>query len=516
MAAPSKGHKAIPLAKKVEIIKAVEEKKQSKTAIAHEFQVAKSTVSSILKNKRKTLEAFESSTFRPDRKRLRTAAHTDVEEALLLWFKQARSQGVPVSGPILQLKARELAAALGHRGFRCSTGWLERFKTRHGIAFRQMSGEATSVTNDMTADWLEVKLPALLREYQPVDIFNADKTGLFWKCLPDKTLHMKGEQCSGGKKSKERITVLVCANMTGTEKLPLLVIGKFAKQRCFKNVSRLPVQYEANRKAWMISDLFSSWLMKLDREFVRAGRKIVLLIDNCPAHPNIAASLKAVNLVFLPPNTTAKLQPCDQGIIQNLKVQYRKYLLIKLISAIEAKEDFAPTLLDALYLLRLSWENVSAQTIANCFHHSGFTLGSSNATPEADTTADGSALLHRLGTTEFELPTEVSFESFVAVDSDVITTETLTDEDIASIVQKEDTVSVMGSDEDAIDDSPVPPPPPSAREADRSLAILRRYFESNNALVGEEFFKVCAKLEKTIGNDLISACKQTKITDFMD
>ena len=150
MAAPSKGHKAIPLAKKVEIIKAVEEKKQSKTAIAHEFQVAKSTVSSILKNKRKTLEAFESSTFRPDRKRLRTAAHTDVEEALLLWFKQARSQGVPVSGPILQLKARELAAALGRRGFRCSTGWLERFKTRHGIAFRQMSGEATSVTNDIT------------------------------------------------------------------------------------------------------------------------------------------------------------------------------------------------------------------------------------------------------------------------------------------------------------------------------------------------------------------------------
>jgi hypothetical protein len=80
-----------------------------------------------------------------------------------------------------------------------------------------MSGEATSVTNDMTADWLEVKLPALLREYQPVDIFNADETGLFWKCLPDKTLHMKGEQCSGGKKSKERITVLVCANMTGTK-----------------------------------------------------------------------------------------------------------------------------------------------------------------------------------------------------------------------------------------------------------------------------------------------------------
>ena len=45
MAAASKGHKSIPLAKKVEIIKAVEEKK-SKTAIAQEFEIAKSTVSS--------------------------------------------------------------------------------------------------------------------------------------------------------------------------------------------------------------------------------------------------------------------------------------------------------------------------------------------------------------------------------------------------------------------------------------------------------------------------------------
>ena len=99
-----------------------------------------------------------------------------------------------------------------------------------------MSGEADAVTEDMTSDWMSTKLPALLSKFQSYDIFNADETGLIWKCLPDKTLHMKGETCSGGKKSKERITVLVCANMTGTEKLPLLVIGKFAKPRCFKNV----------------------------------------------------------------------------------------------------------------------------------------------------------------------------------------------------------------------------------------------------------------------------------------
>jgi hypothetical protein len=38
--------------------------------------------------------------------------------------------------------------------------------------------------------------------------------------------------------------------MSGTEKLPLLVIGKSAKPRCFKN-AKIPIDYKANKKAWM-------------------------------------------------------------------------------------------------------------------------------------------------------------------------------------------------------------------------------------------------------------------------
>ena len=64
-----------------------------------------------------------------------------------------------------------------------------------------------------------------------------------------------GDRCIGGKKSKERMTVLVCANMSGTEKLPLLVIGKSAKPRCFKNY-KVPVDYEANKKAWMTGNFY--------------------------------------------------------------------------------------------------------------------------------------------------------------------------------------------------------------------------------------------------------------------
>ena len=51
-----------------------------------------------------------------------------------------------------------------------------------------------------------------------------------------------------------------------------------------------------------------------------------MFVDNCAAHPPID-KLRAVKLAFLPPNTTSKLQPMDQGIIYNVKVKYRQSLI---------------------------------------------------------------------------------------------------------------------------------------------------------------------------------------------
>jgi hypothetical protein len=60
--------------------------------------------------------------------------------------------------------------------------------------------------------------------------------------LPTKSLAVKGEKCTGGKMSKERLTVLLCGSMVGQVGKPL-VIGKEAKPRRFKNLkmNNLPV-----------------------------------------------------------------------------------------------------------------------------------------------------------------------------------------------------------------------------------------------------------------------------------
>ena len=51
----------------------------------------------------------------------------------------------------------------------------------------------------------------------------------------------------------DRITVLCCTNMSGTDKRKLLIIGKSARPRCFKGLRMegLPVEYHANKNAWM-------------------------------------------------------------------------------------------------------------------------------------------------------------------------------------------------------------------------------------------------------------------------
>ena len=218
----------------------------------------------------------------------------------------------------------------------------------------------------MVASWFETTLPTILSNYKLENIFNADEFGLFYQCLPNKTFHLKSEKCSGGKNSKIRITGLAAANAVG-DKLPMFVIGKSKTPRCFKNVTSLPCRYRSQKKSWMDSAIFEEWTRELDAMFQKQDRKIVLIIDNCPAHPAVA-DLSNVKLIFLPPNTTSVSQPMDQGVIKCLKAFYRRRLVNIMIQRLEKGLDLPKiSILRALQILVASWDKVTKKTIVNCF-----------------------------------------------------------------------------------------------------------------------------------------------------
>ena len=158
-----------------------------------------------------------------------------------------------------------------------------------------------------------------------------------------------------------------------------MIIGKAKKPRCFRNINpkTLPVAYYANKKAWMTSVVFEDWLRTFDRKLGRQRRKALLFLDNASCHPNI--NLRNVKLKFFPPNTTSKLQPMDQGIIQALKLKYRKKELRRVIARMdEDRAAFGPDLmkatnvLEAIYCVNRSWQEVEDSTIVKCFKKAGF------------------------------------------------------------------------------------------------------------------------------------------------
>lgn len=454
-----------------------------KSEIARSFGVPANTLSTWIKNAAKIKEAYQQSSFAPERKRMRTANYEDVEHALLKWFTSVRDQNVPISGPMLTAKAEEFASRLNHPDFKCSNGWLDRFKERHNITFKKICGEAKSVNENSDAmnNWA-VELKHILTEFKPDNIFNADETGLFFKLLPEKTLEYKGVDCSGGKRSKERITVLVCANMSGSEKIPLLVIGKSANPRCFKNIKTLPTDYTSNKKAWMTSEIFTDWIVKLDKKFQRQQRKVAMIVDNCPAHPKVKG-LKNTTLVFLPPNTTSKTQPCDQGIIQNIKVHYRRRVVMKQISAAEKKIDFNISILDALRLVQRSWYAVTPTTISNCFRHAGFTTDTPAQQPTSDDSDDDDdiPLAHLAG---------LNFADYVSADNNTPTTEPLTEDDIIDGIMSKKQEDTPDSDDDEPITHEEKPVPSLSAMLDMS-DTYQSYFETQDDAA--EFLPLLAK-----------------------
>jgi len=94
----------LDLDQKIAIINDIEAVKKQ-AAVAASCGLSKQTINSIWQKREKLRQAFDSCASNR-RKRLRTSAFDDVEEALLKWFSVVRAQNLPVTGPLLREKKR--------------------------------------------------------------------------------------------------------------------------------------------------------------------------------------------------------------------------------------------------------------------------------------------------------------------------------------------------------------------------------------------------------------------------
>lgn len=199
--------------------------------------------------------------------------------------------------------------------------------------------------------------------------------------MPNKTLVSSREkEAKGFKKPKDTVTLMACANATGSIKFPLVFIHKSKKPRCFKHIDMndLPVDYYAQKNSWMDSAIFSQWFKE---KFIPRCRKAlkekglaekaILLLDNAPSHPDVdmlQSDDGKICCVYLPSNTTSLIQPMDQGVLENIKRRYKRDLLLRLLNDDVGSmniAEFSKTLnvKDSVLMSANSWNDVEEGTI---------------------------------------------------------------------------------------------------------------------------------------------------------
>jgi hypothetical protein len=283
-------------------------------------------------------------------------------------FLRLRDIGVPLNGTVIKAIALKISAKMDFSSFKASNGWLEKFKKRHNLSFKNISGESKSADKSNLEDF-KIKLDQALVKYKKENVFNCDETALYYKNMPRKSFVTEKDECKGVKGNKTRITIMLTCSMAG-EKLNPLVIGHFKSPRPLKgfNTAQIGVNYAFSTKAWMTSDLFKNYLYAMNQMMISENRKILLILDNAPSHPYV--ELSNVELMFLPKNTTSILQPLDMGVIKSFKNHYFNAL----INSID-HENIGETsnvlqktnLRNAMIFVSIAWDNVDEETIKNCF-----------------------------------------------------------------------------------------------------------------------------------------------------
>lgn len=368
------------LGEKLEIIK---KKKlgQSTSKLALEYGTSPQNISNIWRKRSK----YESSANNIPHGALSVKPPTfpELENAVWLWFQHQNSLGVIPTGETIQEKALELAQKLdipSENHFHASNGWLDGFKKRHRIQDTTKKGESASVDLVQPQNYME-SIQERLDSYSASEIYSCDELAFYYGMLPERRLTAFPEReltapsyPQGNKKSKQRVTVLLCASADGKDKLRPYMLGATNPPWIQKTNQSLPVEYDCNTKGWMTLVKFEEWLSRWNEKLINEGRIIALLMDNCSSH-NVSKVFSNIDIIKLPRNTTPLSQPMNQSVIKTVRTKYRTKLVKWGLEKLEKTGEFpVMDLKGAINMFGDSWEEISSQTIANCFLNSAIVV----------------------------------------------------------------------------------------------------------------------------------------------
>nr|XP_033330633.1 jerky protein homolog-like [Megalopta genalis] len=315
--------------------------------LATEYGVSIATIHRIKRNGIQLQQNSETSG--KIRKRMRKPVLHELDDRLYAWYLQQLMICPRITDAQFHRKALELNKQFaGPSTFTANKGWIWRFKKRHGIAITKIV--AANDEADVATKAEELFVQGLLwrieeENIQLEHIYNMDEMRLMWKTLPSRLLAHTGDKNILNNIQADRVTVGLCANVTGTHKLPPLFIHGCEKPRALKHLNQeeLPVVYKSQKNAWIDKVVYDDWLENHFKPAVRRRQlesgchgKVLLLIDRNDAHIlakplNIKEEKDDIEVVLLPADTRSTLNPMGQGIMEKVKIFFR-HLMLKKIS----------------------------------------------------------------------------------------------------------------------------------------------------------------------------------------
>ena len=129
----------------------------------------------------------------------------DLEEALLQWVHERRSNGLRVSRKMIASKAKffdneKCKEKEMPPSFLASSGWLQRFVSRHGLAIRRKTTESQKdpekLIDKLIAYVLQIRRQRKKIAYQNRDIIAMDETAVWQDMVSNTTVDNIGESTS--------------------------------------------------------------------------------------------------------------------------------------------------------------------------------------------------------------------------------------------------------------------------------------------------------------------------------
>jgi hypothetical protein len=230
----------------------------SKKAIAREYDASEGAIRKVWDKREQILEQSALMFDEAKEKTFRSSVgrFTELEDMLYIWIDSMRRANLLVPPSLAIAKVKSIASNLSipEMDFKASWQWLSRFTVRQGLQKMLLHGEGAEVNKfDLRLLVALDDLYAIIAQYDPENVYNMDETGLSFRLLSRYNLLMPDEDIStnsGKKKSKDRVSLIVCANVVGTHKIPCTLISKPKAPACIKDC-QWPVPYFSQAKAWM-------------------------------------------------------------------------------------------------------------------------------------------------------------------------------------------------------------------------------------------------------------------------